>query len=232
MQRDIKFAGFGGQGIMMMGKILAHAAMEEGLEVAWVPSYGPEMRGGTAYCTVVMGDRPIGSPIIKNPMHLVAMNGPSLEKFIPSVRKGGVVFVNSSLINFGADRDDVDEFRVPVVKLAQELGKWAEDQGRGDSFHMAVFLAYFHRGENIALPENLLRICKDVGLDIEAARKVLDRRTYREAVDRDWQLARHMRITAVPTFVMGERRLVGAQSYSALEALVQSAGGRRRRHGR
>jgi 2-oxoglutarate ferredoxin oxidoreductase subunit gamma len=122
MQSDIKFAGFGGQGIMMMGKILAHAAMEEGLEVAWVPSYGPEMRGGTAYCTVVMDDRPIGSPIIKNPMHLVAMNGPSLEKFAPSIQKGGVVFINSSLINFGAGRDDVDEFRVSVVKLAQELG--------------------------------------------------------------------------------------------------------------
>jgi 2-oxoglutarate ferredoxin oxidoreductase subunit gamma len=76
MQSEIMFAGFGGQGILLIGKVLAHAAMEEGLEVAWVPSYGPEMRGGTAYCTVVISDRPIGSPIIKNPIHLVAMNGP------------------------------------------------------------------------------------------------------------------------------------------------------------
>ena len=122
MQSEIMFAGFGGQGIMLMGKILAHAAMEEGFEVAWVPSYGPEMRGGTAYCTVVISDRPIGSPVIKNPMHLVAMNGPSLEKFVPTVKKGGVVFVNSSLISFGANRDDVDELRVPVVSIAKELG--------------------------------------------------------------------------------------------------------------
>lgn len=122
MQSEIKFAGFGGQGILLIGKILAHAAMEEGFEVAWVPSYGPEMRGGTAYCTVVVADRPIGSPIIKNPLHLVAMNGPSLEKFAPTVKKGGIIFVNSSLINFGSGRDDVDEFHVPVMEIAQKVG--------------------------------------------------------------------------------------------------------------
>ena len=85
MQKEVMFAGFGGQGIMLMGKILAQAAMEEGYEVVWIPSYGPEMRGGTAYCTVVIGDRPIGSPIIKSPDHLVAMNRPSLEKFAPTI---------------------------------------------------------------------------------------------------------------------------------------------------
>jgi 2-oxoglutarate ferredoxin oxidoreductase subunit gamma len=122
MQSEIMFAGFGGQGILLSGKVLAHAAMEEGFEVAWIPSYGPEMRGGTAYCTVVISDRPIGSPIIKNPLHLVAMNGPSLEKFAPTVKQGGIVFVNSSLIAFGADRSDVDELRVPVVDIAKELG--------------------------------------------------------------------------------------------------------------
>ena len=122
MQSEIMFAGFGGQGILLSGKVLAHAAMEEGFEVAWIPSYGPEMRGGTAYCTVVISDRPIGSPIIKNPLHLVAMNGPSLEKFAPTVKKGGIIFVNSSLIGFGADRSDVDELRVPVVDIAKKLG--------------------------------------------------------------------------------------------------------------
>ena len=76
MQTEVMFAGFGGQGILASGKILAHAAMEAGYEVAWIPSYGPEMRGGTAYCLVVISDRPIGSPIIKNPQHLVAMNRP------------------------------------------------------------------------------------------------------------------------------------------------------------
>ena len=122
MQSEIMFAGFGGQGILLIGKVLAHAAMEEGYEVAWVPSYGPEMRGGTAYCTVVISDRPIGSPIIKNPLHLVAMNGPSLEKFAPTVKKDGIIFINSSLIAFGANRDDVDELRVPVVEIAKDLG--------------------------------------------------------------------------------------------------------------
>ena len=98
MQRSVMFAGFGGQGILLSAKILAHAALEEGYEVAWIPSYGPEMRGGTAYCTVVIADRPIGSPIIKNPSHLVAMNLPSLEKFAPAVKAGGVILINQSLI--------------------------------------------------------------------------------------------------------------------------------------
>ncbi len=122
MQKEVMFAGFGGQGILLSGKILAHAAMEEGFEVVWIPSYGPEMRGGTAYCTVVISDRPIGSPIIKNPLHLVAMNRPSLEKFAPVVRPGGVVLVNSSLIPVRADRDDVDELLVPATDIAKELG--------------------------------------------------------------------------------------------------------------
>ena len=122
MQSEVMFAGFGGQGILLMGKILAHAAMEEGFEVAWVPSYGPEMRGGTAYCTVVVSDRPIGSPIIKNPQHLVAMNRPSLEKFAPVVKKGGVILINSSLISIDSQRDDVDELVVPVVDIAKALG--------------------------------------------------------------------------------------------------------------
>ena len=122
MQSEVMFAGFGGQGILLSAKILAHAAMEEGMEVAWVPSYGPEMRGGTAYCTVVISDRLIGSPIIRNPMHLVAMNRPSLEKFAPMVKSKGVILVNSSLISIGTDRNDVDELRVPVNDIAQKLG--------------------------------------------------------------------------------------------------------------
>ncbi len=118
MQSEVMFAGFGGQGILLSAKILAHAAMEEGREVAWVPSYGPEMRGGTAYCTVVVSDRLIGSPIIRNPMHLVAMNRPSLEKFAAQVKPGGVILINSSLIDIGSGRSDVDELRVPVNDIA------------------------------------------------------------------------------------------------------------------
>jgi len=122
MQNEVMFAGFGGQGILLSAKILASAAMEQGFEVAWVPSYGPEMRGGTAYCTVVVSDRPIGSPIIRNPRHLVAMNRPSLEKFAPVIQPGGVILVNSTLISVPAGRDDVDELRVPVNDIAKELG--------------------------------------------------------------------------------------------------------------
>lgn len=122
MQSEVMFAGFGGQGILLSAKILAHAAMEEGLEVAWVPSYGPEMRGGTAYCTVVVSDRLIGSPIIRHPMHLVAMNRPSLEKFAPLVKPNGVILVNSTLISIGSGRTDVDELRVPVNDIAVKLG--------------------------------------------------------------------------------------------------------------
>lgn len=107
---------------MLSAKILAHAAMEEGFEVVWIPSYGPEMRGGTAYCMVVMSDRPIGSPIIRNPMHLIAMNRPSLERFAPDVKPGGVILINSSLIPVGSGRDDVDELSVPVNEIAIELG--------------------------------------------------------------------------------------------------------------
>jgi 2-oxoglutarate ferredoxin oxidoreductase subunit gamma len=122
MQSEVMFAGFGGQGILFSAKILAHAAMEQGYEVVWIPSYGPEMRGGTAYCMVVIGDRPIGSPIVRNPQHLVAMNRPSLEKFAPVVKPGGVIMINSSLIQIGSDRRDVDEIRVPVTDIANEIG--------------------------------------------------------------------------------------------------------------
>lgn len=122
MQKEVMFAGFGGQGILLIGKILAHAAMEEGFEVAWIPSYGPEMRGGTAYCLVVISDRPIGSPIIRNPMHLVAMNRPSLEKFAPLVKPQAVVVINSSLIPVNSGRDDVDELLLPANDIAMKLG--------------------------------------------------------------------------------------------------------------
>ena len=122
MQSEVMFAGFGGQGILLMGKILAHAAMIEGAHVAWIPSYGPEMRGGTAYCTVVTSNQPIGSPIIRNPKYLVAMNRPSFEKFAPNVKKKGMILINSSLIPINSGRNDVEELIIPVVDMAKELG--------------------------------------------------------------------------------------------------------------
>jgi 2-oxoglutarate ferredoxin oxidoreductase subunit gamma len=122
MQKEVMFAGFGGQGILLSAKLLAHAAMEQGSEVMWIPSYGPEMRGGTAYCTVVVSDRLIGSPIIRNPTHLVAMNRPSLEKFAPVVKPGGVILINTSLIPVRSQRSDIMELLVPANDAAIALG--------------------------------------------------------------------------------------------------------------
>lgn len=122
MHSEVTFAGFGGQGVMLAGKILAHAGLDEGHEVVWLPSYGPEMRGGTAYCNVVISDKPIGSPIFAAPAAVVVMNRPSLDKFGPRVKPGGLLIVNSSLIDASADRDDIVEVRVPCNEIALGFG--------------------------------------------------------------------------------------------------------------
>jgi 2-oxoglutarate ferredoxin oxidoreductase subunit gamma len=115
-------AGFGGQGMLLAGKVLAHAAMAEGRQVSWLPSYGPEMRGGTANVTVCIADRPIGSPLVTAPRALLAMNRPSLEKFLPRVRPGGLVIVNASLVAPGPERPDVRMLRVEARDLAAAAG--------------------------------------------------------------------------------------------------------------
>ena len=122
MQNDVIMAGFGGQGILLIGKMLAYAGMHEGKEVSWLPSYGPEMRGGTANCTVVISDRPVGSPVIRSPRAVVAMNLPSLDKFEADVRPGGLLLVNSSLINRSTTRNDLTVIEVPANEIANELG--------------------------------------------------------------------------------------------------------------
>jgi 2-oxoglutarate ferredoxin oxidoreductase subunit gamma len=122
MQRDVIMAGFGGQGILLIGKMLAYAGMQEGKEVSWLPSYGPEMRGGTCNCTVVVSDRPVGSPVIRSPRAVLAMNLPSLEKFETDVRPGGLLIINSSLISRGSERDDLRIIEVPANEIATELG--------------------------------------------------------------------------------------------------------------
>lgn len=121
-QTEVVMAGFGGQGLMMIGKLLAHAGLDEGKEVTWLPSYGPEMRGGTANCTVVVGDQPIGSPLISSPFAAVVMNRPSLDKFASKIRPGGVLVVNSSLIPIRGGRDDIREFRIRADDIALEEG--------------------------------------------------------------------------------------------------------------
>ncbi len=123
MERAVVFAGFGGQGVLLAGKILARAGMEAGLAVTWLPSYGPEMRGGTANCTVVLSDEPIGSPIVERPDLVLAMNGPSLDRFEPRVARGGAVVINTSLVQRGLRRGDVGGILVAANDLARELGE-------------------------------------------------------------------------------------------------------------
>ena len=122
MAHEIIMAGFGGQGVMAMGKILVEAAMEEGKNVSWLPSYGPEMRGGTANCSVIVSDEPIGAPIVTEATAAIVMNRPSLDKFEQDVIPGGSLFVNSSLIDKKASRDDIKVYYVPANEIANELG--------------------------------------------------------------------------------------------------------------
>jgi 2-oxoglutarate ferredoxin oxidoreductase subunit gamma len=116
------FSGFGGQGVLLMGYVLSHGAMAKGLNVTYYPSYGAEMRGGTANCTVTLSDKKVASPVASNPDVLVAMNFPSLEKFLPTMVKNGLVFLNASLIEEPPSRSDVEWVRVPTLELAQEVG--------------------------------------------------------------------------------------------------------------
>jgi 2-oxoglutarate ferredoxin oxidoreductase subunit gamma len=121
-QVEVVFAGFGGQGVMTAGQLLAYTAMAEGKQVAWIPSYGPEMRGGTANCTVVISTIRIGSPIINNPGSACVFNRPSLDKFGPMVRSGGLLLINSSLIDVTSNRDDITEILVPANDIAMAAG--------------------------------------------------------------------------------------------------------------
>jgi len=122
MTHEIIIFGFGGQGVMSMGKTLAEAGMKEGLSVSWLPSYGPEMRGGTANCSVVLSEDEIVSPMIENPTELIVMNKPSLLKFEPQLAPGGTFLVNSSIIEIKASRADVSAHYVPCLDIANELG--------------------------------------------------------------------------------------------------------------
>ena len=119
---NMVFAGFGGQGGLFAGKVVAYAGLIEGRELSWLPSYGPEMRGGTANCSVCLSDEAIGSPLVTNPNVLVAMNRPSLEKFVNEVEPGGVILLDSSLIDVQVERDDVTTYYVPASTLAEENG--------------------------------------------------------------------------------------------------------------
>ena len=119
---SILVAGYGGQGILFAGKVMAYAVLIDGKEVSWLPSYGPEMRGGTASCTICLSSEPIASPYIERPDHLVAMNQLSFNKYISMVEKGGIVIYDSDIINGTMDRDDLQVFDISAVTLAESNG--------------------------------------------------------------------------------------------------------------
>lgn len=122
MQTEIIIAGFGGQGVLFAGQVLAYAAMDNGKEVTWIPSYGPEMRGGTANCTVIIADEEIGSPLVRSPRAVIAMNLPSLDKYETVVIEGGLLLVNSSIVDRPVERSDVQSVLLPANEIAESLG--------------------------------------------------------------------------------------------------------------
>jgi 2-oxoglutarate ferredoxin oxidoreductase subunit gamma len=122
MQKEIIIAGFGGQGVLFGGQVLAYAAMDAGKEVTWIPSYGPEMRGGTANCTVIIADSEIGSPLVKNPPLAIALNLPSFDKYEEILAPGGTLIVNQSMVDRSAKRTDINVILVPCNEIAEEIG--------------------------------------------------------------------------------------------------------------
>jgi len=122
MQHDIIFSGFGGQGALFAGQLLAYAALDAGRNVTWIPSYGPEMRGGTAHCTVIISDAPIGSPLVRHPTNVVALNNPSVEKYEPLLTPGGNLIYNASLVTRPIARGDICAVAIPASEVAAELG--------------------------------------------------------------------------------------------------------------
>jgi 2-oxoglutarate ferredoxin oxidoreductase subunit gamma len=151
---DVIIAGFGGQGILFIGKLLAYAVMKEGRNVTWIPSYGPEMRGGTANCTVVVSDEEIGSPVITNPRSLIIMNNPSLEAFEPRLKTGGLLVVNTSLVTLQPKRTDVNIVKVPANEIAIEVGN--------DKVANMVMLGAYIAKTKIVVKENILEALKKV----------------------------------------------------------------------
>ncbi|NIS82814.1 MAG: 2-oxoacid:ferredoxin oxidoreductase subunit gamma [Anaerolineales bacterium] len=122
MQTEIIISGFGGQGALFAGQLLAYTALEMDLQVTWFPSYGPEMRGGTAHCTVILSDDEIGSPVVRNPTAAIVMNIPSLEKYEPLIKEGGVLIVNTSLVDRNPGREDITTVLVSASEIAEDLG--------------------------------------------------------------------------------------------------------------
>lgn len=122
MLHELIFAGFGGQGVMSMGQLVTYAGMMEGYNVSWLPSYGPEQRGGTANCSVIITDDQVGAPVVTNPTAAIVLNNPSFDKFEPTVTPGGTLIVNASLVNHKSNRTDVQVIEINANEIANELG--------------------------------------------------------------------------------------------------------------
>lgn len=150
------FAGFGGQGVLLMGQLLAYAGMLEDKYVSWLPAYGPEMRGGTANCSVNISDEPIGSPVVSKATTVVAMNRPSLDKFEPAVQPGGMLFINSSIIDKKAERDDIRVYYVPCNEIAEELGN-------GRVANMVMLGAYIAKTKCVDIENVLVALLNKLG---------------------------------------------------------------------
>lgn len=156
-QIDIIFSGFGGQGIQAAGKLIAYAGMLENKYVSFLPSYGPEMRGGTSNCHVIVSDDPIGSPILNSATVVMAMNRPSLDKFENYLEPGGILLVDSSLVNRSPSRKDIKVFEIPATQIASDMGNLAYANiimlGKLLSETGAVSAEYFEKGLKKVLPE-------------------------------------------------------------------------------
>ena len=154
MNKQILIAGFGGQGILFSGKFLAYEGLLEDKEVSWLPSYGPEMRGGTASCSVILSDTQVGSPIVLNPDILIAMNLPSLDKYEKETVPGGQIFADSSLIERKIARDDVEAYYIPATKLASDEGL--------DGLANMIMIGYLIKKTGIIPYENVQRAMQQV----------------------------------------------------------------------
>ena len=150
------FAGFGGQGVLLIGKLVAYAGMDEGRNVSWLPSYGPEMRGGTANCSVVVSDDPIASPVLSMADCVIAMNTPSLDKFEANVLPGGKLFINSSIIDKKATRTDIDVYYVPCNDIADQLGN-------PKVLNMAMLGAYLEATKVVGVESVLQALLQSLG---------------------------------------------------------------------
>lgn len=154
MLHQLIIAGFGGQGVMSMGQLLAYAGMLEEKKVSWMPSYGPEMRGGTANCTVVLSDSEIGSPVVGNPDCVIAMNLPSLDKFELMLKPGGLLIINTSLVNRKPERSDVTIIEVPANEIAGKLG----NDKIANMVTLGAFLGYTNAVSMDSIIESLRKV--------------------------------------------------------------------------